>query len=97
MDAKSASLCVKSAIQKGFIELKGEDPKELEQILCREKNDMCGHMMEATLGDLLKQPDYAGLDYEDGCQEATVCCVEECDEGRSYVTCKSRIQLGNYA
>ena len=46
--------------------------------------------MKATLGNLLKQPDYAGLDYEDGLENATVSCgVEECGEGRTYITCKN--------
>ena len=30
--------------------------------------------MKAKLKDLLRQPDYAGLDYEDGLQDATVRC-----------------------
>ena len=90
MDADSASLCVKSAIQKGFIKLRGEDPKELEEVLCSETSECCGHEMKATLGNLLKQPDYAGLDYEDGLENATVSCgVEECGEGRTYITCKN--------
>lgn len=90
MNAESASLCVKSAIQKGFIKLKGEDPKELEQFLCSETAQECEHEMKATLGNLLKQPDYAGLDCMDGLQNATVSCgVEGCEEGRAYITCKN--------
>jgi len=30
------------------------------------------HTIDATLGDLLKQPDYAGCDYEDGLENATM-------------------------
>ena len=39
-----------------------------------EEHECCGHTLNATLGDLLEQPDYAGLDYEDGCLNATVVC-----------------------
>ena len=39
-----------------------------------EEHECCGHTLDATLGDLLEQPDYAGLDYEDGCLNATVVC-----------------------
>jgi len=30
------------------------------------------HTIDVTLGDLLKQPDYAGCDYEDGLENATM-------------------------
>ena len=39
-----------------------------------EEHECCGHTLDATLGNLLEQPDYAGLDYEDGCLNATVVC-----------------------
>ena len=42
--------------------------------------------MPSTLRQLLMQPDAAGLDYEDGLQNATVkCAVEDC-AGAAYVT-----------
>ena len=59
-----------------------------KQVIHSEAHEGCGHTIEATLGDLLEQPDYAGLDYEDGSMEATVVCTE-CDEDeqmRTYVT-----------
>lgn len=96
VSAGSASKCTKAAILKGIIEIKGEDPQELEQVICSEQSDECGHVMKATVGDLLKQPDYAGLDYEDGLQEATVTCgVDDCEEGRTYVTgiCKGEFRF----
>lgn len=82
--------CVKAAIYKGFIKV-GGSPDDLEMIVHSEEGE-CGHIINATLGDLLEQPDYAGLDYEDGLQNATVVCTEEgCDPeyegmGRTYVT-----------
>jgi len=83
VDPKQASLCTKAAIMKGHIKITGE-AGDLEQEVVEEEGE-CGHTIIATLGDLLKQPDYAGLDYEDGCENATVTC-KECDYGRTYVT-----------
>merc|ERR550519_186514 len=88
VDPENASNCIKAAIMRGHIKIKGEEG-ELDMVVHQEKGPWCGHMIQAKLGDLLQQPDYAGLDYEDGCQEATVVCGE-CDEddweGRTYVT-----------
>jgi len=83
VNPKTASLCTKAAIMKGHIKITGE-AGDLEQSVFEQEGE-CGHMIIATLGDLLNQPDYAGLDYEDGCENATVTC-KECDEGRTYVT-----------
>lgn len=83
VNPKQASLCTKAAIMKGHIKITGE-AGDLEQEVVEEEGE-CGHTIIATLGDLLKQPDYAGLDYEDGCENATVTC-KECDYGRTYVT-----------
>ena len=60
---------------KGHIKITGKEG-DLEKVVHQEEG-MCGHMIEATLGDLLKQPDYAGLDYEDGLEDATVICKEK--------------------
>ena len=49
VDAATASLCVKSAIQSGIIEITGEDKEELNQVVHSEEHD-CGHTIEATLG-----------------------------------------------
>jgi len=85
------SKCVRSAIQKGYIKVKGEDKEELNQVVFKGTFDNCGHEINVKLCDVLYQPDYAGLDYEDGCLNATVICQEvedgeECEEGRSYLT-----------
>ncbi len=45
---------------------------------------MCPTVHKVTVRDLLYQPDYAGLDYEDGGQSAEVQCGDEC--GGLYVT-----------
>ena len=71
-DAKNSSLCIKAAIMKGHIKITGKEG-DLEKVVHKEEG-MCGHMIEATLGDLLKQPDYAGFDYEMGLENATVVC-----------------------
>jgi len=85
VDAKNASLCTKAAIMRGHIKLSGEEG-DLEKVVHKDKGD-CGHMIKATLGDLLKQPDYSNYDYE--LKKVTVIC-EKCGEanieGRTYVT-----------
>ena len=94
VNPKNASRCIKAAIMKGHIDIKGEEG-ELDMVV-HEEMGQCGHMIQAKLGDLLQQPDYVGLFYEDGCENATVICTEsECDEGRTYVTelCKGE---GNF-
>ena len=80
------SKCVRSAIQKGYIEVKGEDKEELNQVVFKgsDSNEFCGHEVDVKLCDVLYQPDYAGTDYEDGCENATVVCKalvdgEECE------------------
>ena len=71
VDAKNASLCTKAAIMRGHIEITGEEG-DLEKVVLKDKGFFCGHMVEATLGALLKQPDYAWPDYE--LKNATVIC-----------------------
>ena len=71
VDAKNASLCTKAAIMRGHIEITGEED-DLEKVVFKNKGFFCGHKVEATLGDLLKQPDYAWPDYE--LKNATVIC-----------------------
>lgn len=80
VDGTKASLCVKSAIMNGIIEITGKDKEELNQVIWSGEIDyLCGHTITATLGDLLMQPDYGGNDYEDGSYNATVVC-KECEE-----------------
>ena len=87
------SLCVKAAIMKGLIKITGKDKNELSQIVHSEIWWLCGHRIDARLRDLLEQPDYAGTDFLDGGEDATVFCkvpgcAEKNDrgEGRVYVT-----------
>ena len=72
VNPNNASLCTKAAIMKGHIKITGE-AGDLDQAIVEQEGE-CGHMIIATLGDLLNQPDYAGLDYEDGLENATVTC-----------------------
>ena len=53
VDTKNASLCTKAAIMKGHIKITGE-LGDLEQEVNQHHGE-CGHMMVATLGDLLNQ------------------------------------------
>ena len=70
VDAKNASLCTKAGIMRGHIKLSGEEG-DLEKVVHEDEGD-CGHMIKATLGDLLKQPDYSNYDYE--LEKVTVIC-----------------------
>jgi len=84
-DPLQTSKCVRAAIMKGHIKITG-NPEEMEMIICEGECENCSLLMKAKLKDLLKQPDYAGLDYEDGCENATVRCEgPECGSGL-YVT-----------
>ena len=64
--------CTRAAIYRGSIKLTGQ-LSDLDQVIISGTLD-CGHNCNATLGDLLEQPDYAGIDYIDGMLEATVLC-----------------------
>ena len=82
----SRDLVLKASVQKGCIEVKGEDKEELNQVVFKgsDSNEFCGHEVDVKLCDVLYQPDYAGTDYEDGCENATVVCKalvdgEECE------------------
>ena len=81
------SKCVRSAIQKGYIKLKGEDKAELNQVVFKGKfeehnsSNFCGHSIDVKLCDILYQP-LNPCDYEDGSPEATVICGEPDCEGR---------------
>jgi len=68
---KQANFCVNAAIAKGFIKITG-DPEDMDMVV-HEEEGRCGHMIKATLRDLLKQPDAAaGLLGE--IDDATVLC-----------------------
>ena len=72
VNPENANLCTKAAIMRGHIKITGQ-AGDLEQEVIKEKGE-CGHIIIATLGDLLKQTDFAGLDYEEECGNATVTC-----------------------
>ena len=75
------SKCVKKAIYNGFIKISG-DPKELEMVISKGKGS-CGHTIEATLQDLLKQPDYVHPKYEADNPNATVFCTHKINESEA--------------
>ena len=77
--------CARAAIYNGFIKLTGQ-PSDLDQVIISGKLD-CGHNCNATLGNLLSQPDQAGTDYLD-LEYCTVFCDADDDEycGATYVT-----------
>jgi len=72
--SQDVSKCVRAAIQKGYIELKGEDKKELDQVIYKGHFpdwNGCGHAVRVKLREVLYQLDYAGIDMLD---YATVTC-----------------------
>jgi len=77
------SKCVRAAIQRGIIELKGEDKAELDQVIYKGEfpDWFCEHPVEVKLKDVLFQSDYGGNDYEDMDNCTIVCEHPECVEG----------------
>ena len=74
----SRDLVLKASVQKGCIEMKGEDKEELNQVVFKGSSEtqFCGHEVEVKLSDVLYQPDYGGHDYEDMMTDnATVVCT----------------------
>jgi len=98
-DCSKVSQCMMAGIMAGHIKL--PEGGDLDTVLYDMKGDECDHQFKITLRKLLYQPDYAGLDYEDGLENATVFCEshgygeDECDVGRTYVTdlCQGKPQL----
>jgi len=74
VNVKKASGCVKKAIQKGFIKIKGEDKKELQQVVMKQRSDACDHIIKATLAEVMYQPDFVGIDYSLADANITVVC-----------------------
>ncbi|XP_033096721.1 uncharacterized protein LOC117100960 [Anneissia japonica] len=80
---ESVSRCLRAGIQKGYIDISGDSP--LDNVIIESSCYWCKGDLKATIRDILYQPDYAGLDYEDGGEMATLKCPgEEC--GGIYVT-----------
>merc|ERR1712029_71909 len=90
------SKCVRAAIQRGYIDLKGEDKEELSQVIYKGKfaDWSCGHSKDVKLCEVLYQPDYAGLDYADELKDATILCgVPDCDGGDGVLAGRGRMYL----
>lgn len=79
---KNVSNCLKKAIQLGYVNVSGDNG--LDTVVLADKCESCSEPLSATVKDLLYQPDYAGLDYEEGGEDAPVKC-EKCGTG-NYVT-----------
>ena len=79
-EVKDLSKCVRSGLIRDYFGFKFTgDPKQLDTVVlesdCKEfSEDGCTGTLKATVRDLLKQPDYAGCDYEDGSILASVKC-----------------------
>ncbi|XP_033112668.1 uncharacterized protein LOC117113443 isoform X1 [Anneissia japonica] len=81
----TVSNCLRAGIQKGYIDISGETP--LDNIVIEDMCYLCEHDVKVTIRDLLYQQDYAGMDYEEGGEEATVKCPnDDCELVGMYVT-----------
>lgn len=85
------SNCLKAAILHGKIKLlkPKDDPNNefgLDQVLLKGECEACDEELSCTIKDILHQPDYAGMDYEDGCENATLRCPDEDCGAGVYVT-----------
>jgi len=80
--SSEVSKCARAAIQRGFIELKGESKEELNQVIWKGKlpDWSCDHPKDVKLWEVLYQPDNAGTDNE--LRKATVFCDKPDCQGR---------------
>jgi len=81
---ESKSRCLKRAIQRGFVVIDGKE--SLQQVIAVGKSLCCNKELKGTVKQLLDQPDYAGLDYEDGGQDAPLKCDDVMCGNGVYVT-----------
>lgn len=90
VNKSEVSKCLLAGLMAGYIKI--PEGGDLDTVILNLEGDECPHMFKVTTRMLIKQPDYAGLDYEDGLQDATVFCekygseADDCDVGRTYVT-----------
>lgn len=76
------SQCLRAAVLRGHYKL--DDSVTPDTVLYESGCYLCSKPLSITWGQAAEQSDYAGLDYEDGGQEAEVKC-SECDNG-NYIT-----------
>ncbi|XP_033099280.1 uncharacterized protein LOC117102643 [Anneissia japonica] len=75
-DIESVNKCLRSAIQKGYIDISGDSP--LDNVVLEDSCENCHGDVKATIRDLLYQPDHPGYDYgEDG----PIRCPNEEEQG----------------
>ena len=70
--SKETGNCVRNAIYHEYVDFSGS-PSDLDQVVYSDTLN-CGHVANATIRDLLKQPDWGGNDYDEGLEGATVSC-----------------------
>eukprot|EP01102_Stenamoeba_stenopodia_P004325 TRINITY_DN14643_c0_g1_i1.p1 TRINITY_DN14643_c0_g1~~TRINITY_DN14643_c0_g1_i1.p1 ORF type:complete len:288 (-),score=67.34 TRINITY_DN14643_c0_g1_i1:172-1035(-) len=71
-DPDSVSRCVKRAILKSYIRING--PDSLDKTLMKAPCPDCQKEVTVTIREVLYQDDYAGTDYEEGGEDASVKC-----------------------
>eukprot|EP01129_Flabellula_baltica_P016312 TRINITY_DN8628_c0_g1_i1.p1 TRINITY_DN8628_c0_g1~~TRINITY_DN8628_c0_g1_i1.p1 ORF type:complete len:278 (+),score=38.89 TRINITY_DN8628_c0_g1_i1:98-835(+) len=81
-DPDMASLCLRSAIGKGFVKVTDSD--SLDEVFYRGPCLDCKEEVTVTVRMIMYQTDYPGMDYEDGADSAVIECGE-C-ESRMYLT-----------
>ena len=80
-DVDSVSNCLKRAILQGHIKIN----KGLDTVVMSGECLDCPEMITCTVGDILYQQDYAGLDYADNGENASLRCpTAKCKEHNEY-------------
>ncbi|KAH8047582.1 hypothetical protein JL722_13026 [Aureococcus anophagefferens] len=70
------SLCLKAGILRGHVVL--DEALGRDQVLNEGGCCSCGNDLVCTVGDAMDQPDYGGMDYGNGGEEAPVQCEDCC-------------------
>ena len=77
-DPKHINSCLKAGLLKGFIPLTDEGSLDLDQVVLKSVcTHGCGKELTCTIRDAMEQPNYAGLEYEEGGESAAIRCLEE--------------------
>jgi hypothetical protein len=77
-DPEHTSACLRAGMLNGHVPMPDDPATFLDATLYEGGCCYCGKELVCTVRDALHQPDYAGLDYEDGGQEAPVQCEDCC-------------------
>ena len=77
IDPNKVNKCLKAGVLNGHVPLTEEGTINLDQVLLKSGCNACSQELTCTIRDALYQIEYAGLQYEDGGEDAAVHC-EDC-------------------